>query len=242
MIDWHPKGKTLAIFEEKKGTVWLNLYNSEKHKINCKELFGFEKILSSSYNEKGNRMILSGVKDSYSDIFEYTVLGNSHKQLTNDIYDDLEPQYFPNTNEIIFTSNRKNIKSNDEEIDTDFDLFKINKIKKKLTQLTNSSLINERQPQPTKNKDYHFICDENGIYNHYQTIIDSTISHIDTVIHYRYTSNNQQLSNLNRNILELNLSDNQEEYCLLYRANNEYFFLLGAKNKTVIFEDNYTKT
>ncbi|MDC3389683.1 hypothetical protein OAW64_00805 [Flavobacteriales bacterium] len=242
VIDWHPKGKILAIFEEKKGTVWLNLYDSEKHKNNYKELFGFEKILSSSYNEKGNRMILSVVKDSYSDIFEYTVLGNSHKQLTNDIYDDLEPQYFPNTNEIIFTSNRKNIKSNDEEIDTDFDLFKINKIKKKLIQLTNSSLINERQPQPTKNKDYHFICDENGIYNHYQTIIDSTISHIDTVIHYRYTSNNQQLSNLNRNILELNLSDNQEEYCLLYRANNEYFFLLGAKNKTVIFEDNYTKT
>ena len=69
---------------------------------------GFEKILSSSYNSKGNRMILSAVKDSYTDLFEYTVLGNSHKQLTDDIYDDLEPKYFPNSDEIIFSSNRHN--------------------------------------------------------------------------------------------------------------------------------------
>ena len=107
VIDWHPKGTFLAIFEEKKGGVWLNLYDTKSKKKNYKEIMGFEKILSSSYNDKGNRMILSAVKDSYTDLFEYTVLGNSHKQLTNDIYDDLEPEYFPNSDEIIFSSNRQ---------------------------------------------------------------------------------------------------------------------------------------
>ena len=45
-------------------------------------------------------MILSAVKDSYTNIFEYTVLGNSHIQLTNDKYDDLEPTYFSNAQKL----------------------------------------------------------------------------------------------------------------------------------------------
>ena len=153
-------------------------------------------------------MILSAVKISYTDIFEYTVLGNSHIQLTNDIYDDLEPTYFPNSDEIIFSSNRKNIISNKMILIKILIYLKWISIKEKIILLTNSNDINERQPHALKNKNYHFISDENGIFNHYQTIIDSTISHIDTIIHYRYINSSQQLSNLNRNILEFNMNGN----------------------------------
>ena len=51
-------------------------------------------------------MVLSAVKDSYSDIFEYTILGNSYIHLTNDIFDDLDAKYVPKSNQIIFSSNR----------------------------------------------------------------------------------------------------------------------------------------
>ena len=138
ILNWHPKGKILAIFEEKKGSVWLNLYDTKEYKKNYKEIFGLEKIISASYNRKGNRMIISAVKDSYTDIFEYTVLGNSHIQLTNDKYDDLEPTYFSNAQEIIFSSNRKNIISNKIDFDNDFDLYKMDLKKKKIIPLTNS--------------------------------------------------------------------------------------------------------
>ena len=242
VIDWHPKGTFLAIFEEKKGGVWLNLYDTKSKKKNYKEIMGFEKILSSSYNDKGNRMILSAVKDSYTDLFEYTVLGNSHKQLTNDIYDDLEPEYFPNSDEIIFSSNRQHKMLTENNLDKDFDLFKLNTNNKKIISLTNSDDIDERQPQPVENKNYHYVSDENGIFNHYQTIIDSTISHIDTIIHYRYTSSSQQLSNFNRNIIEIDFSRNLNQYVLLYRLNNEYDFYLGSKNKSVIFENTFSET
>jgi hypothetical protein len=242
IIDWHPKGKFLAIFEEKKGGIWLNLYNTETKKKNYKEVMGFEKILSSSYNTKGNRMILSAVKDSYTDLFEYTILGNSHKQLTNDIYDDLEPKYFPNSNEIIFSSNRSNATIDAIDFDKDFDLYKISTDTKKIVTLTNTNDIDERQPQPVKNKNYHYISDKNGIFNHYQTIIDSTISHIDTMIHYRYISSSQQLSNFNRNIIEINFSQNLNQYGLLYKLNNKYKFHIGENDKSVIFENTFSKT
>ena len=203
---------------------------------------GFEKILSSSYNDKGNRMILSAVKDGYTDLFEYTVLGNSHKQLTNDIYDDLEPEYFPNSDEIIFSSNRQHKMLPENNLDKDFDLFKLNTNNKKIISLTNSDDIDERQPQPVENKNYHYISDKSGIFNHYQTVIDSTISHIDTIIHYRYTSSSQQLSNFNRNIIEIDISRNLNQYVLLYRLNNEYNFYIGSKNKSVIFENTFSET
>ena len=238
ILNWHPKGKILAIFEEKKGSVWLNLYDTKEYKKNYKEIFGLEKILSASYNWKGNRMILSAVKDSYTDIFEYTVLGNSHIQLTNDKYDDLEPTYFSNAQEIIFSSNRKNINSDKIDFDNDFDLYKMDFKKKKIIPLTNSNDVNERSPYALKNKNYHFISDENGIYNHYQTITDSTISHIDTIIHYRYINSSQQLSNLNRNILEFNMNGNSTHYGILIKSNNEFSILLGNINNTVIFEEN----
>ena len=242
VIDWHPKGTFLAIFEEKKGGVWLNLYDTKSKKKNYKEIMGFEKILSSSYNDKGNKMILSAVKDSYTDLFEYTVLGNSHKQLTNDIYDDLEPEYFPNSDEIIFSSNRQHKMLPENNLDKDFDLFKLNTNNKKVISLTNSDNIDERQPQPVENKNYHYVSDKNGIFNHYQTVIDSTISHIDTIIHYRYTSSSQQLSNFNRNIIEIDISRNLNQYVLLYRLNNEYNFYIGSKNKSVIFENTFSET
>ena len=203
---------------------------------------GFEKILSASYNSKGNRMILSAVKDSYTDLFEYTVLGNSHKQLTNDIFDDLEPKYFPSSDEIIFSSNRNNKTLGTNILDKDFDLFKLKTSNNKIISLTNSNEIDERQPQPIENKNYHYLSDKNGIFNHYQTIIDSTISHIDTMIHYRYTSSSQQLSNFKRNILEINFSRNLKQYGLLYRLNNEYDFYIGDKNNSVIFENTFSET
>jgi hypothetical protein len=187
-------------------------------------------------------MILSAVKDSYTDLFEYTVLGNSHKQLTDDIYDDLEPKYFPSSDEIIFSSNRHHKSHVTNNLDKDFDLFKLNTSNKKIVSLTNSNDIDERQPQPVEKKNYHYISDENGIFNHYQTIIDSTISHIDTMIHYRYTSSSQQLSNFNRNIIEIDFSLNLDQYVLLYRLNNEYDFYLGDKNKSIIFENTFSET
>lgn len=242
ILNWHPKGKVLAIFEEKKGSVWLNSYETDRDKKNYKEIFGLEKILSAAYNKKGNRMILSAVKESHTNIFEYTVLGNSHVQLTNDKYDNLEPSYFPNSNDIIFSSNRKNTSSNIADFDVDFDLFKLNSRKKKIIQLTNSDDINERTPHTLRNNNYHFISDVNGIYNHYQTITDSTISHIDTAIHYRYIYSSQQLSNLNRNIVEFNMNNNSSHYCFLFKINNEYSIFLGNTDNTVIYEDNNNKT
>ena len=242
ILDWHPSGEVLAIFEEKKGGITLNLYNLLNKKKNIKYLSGLEKVLSSSYNKKGSKMVLSAVKDSYSDIFEYTVLGNSYTQLTNDIFDDLDPKYVPKSNQIIFSSNRPLDNTNSNLFKNNFDLYKISSATKKIIQLTNTKDHNEIQPQPTTKNNYNFLSDENGIYNHFQTIVDSTISHIDTMIHYRYISSTHQLSHFSRNSLEIDFSSKTSLYSLLYRRNNNYEFYLGDKKNCTMFENKSSKT
>jgi len=242
ILDWHPSGEVLAIFEEKKGGITLNLYNLLNKKKNIKYLLGLEKVLSCSYNKKGSKMVLSAVKDSYSDIFEYTVLGNSYTQLTNDIFDDLDAKYVPKSNQIIFSSNRPLDNTNSNLFKNNFDLYKISSATKKIIQLTNTKDHNEIQPQPTTKNNYTFLSDENGIYNHFQTIVDSTISHIDTMIHYRYVSSTHQLSHFSRNSLEIDFSSKTSLYSLLYRRNNNYEFYLGDKKNCTMFENKSSKT
>jgi hypothetical protein len=242
ILDWHPSDKVLAIFEEKKGGVTLNLYDVLNKKNNIKYLLGLEKILSSSYNKKGTKMVLSAVKDSYSDIFEYTILGNSYIHLTNDIFDDLDAKYVPKSNQIIFSSNRPFNDINPNLFKKNSDLFKISSVNKKITQLTNTEHCNEIQPQPITKNNYNFLSDENGTFNHFQTIIDSTISHIDTVIHYRYISSTNQLSNFSRNSLEIDFSSKTSLYSLLYRKNNHYEFYLGNKKNCTMFENKSSNT
>ena len=186
-------------------------------------------------------MVLSAVKDSYSDIFEYTVLG-SYTQLTNDIFDDLDAKYVPKSNQIIFTSNRPLNNTNSNLFKNNFDLYKISSVTKKIIQLTNTKDYNEKQPQPTTKNNYNFLSDENGIYNHFQTIVDSTISHIDTMIHYRYISSTHQLSHFSRNSLEIDFSSKTSLYSLLYRRNNNYEFYLGDRKNCTMFENKSSKT
>ena len=52
-----------------------------------------------------------------------------------------------------------------------FDLFKIHIKKRNITRLTQTHDFNEINPEPINKNNYHYLCDENGIFNHYQTSI-----------------------------------------------------------------------
>ena len=56
-----------------------------------------------------NTLLLSAVKkNGHTDIFTYRVDNNKMKQITNDVYDDLDPTFvsFQNRTGVIFASNR----------------------------------------------------------------------------------------------------------------------------------------
>jgi hypothetical protein len=244
IIAWHPEGKVLSIFEEKKGEILLNLYDTKLKKKNTKPLLNLEKVLSCSYNTKGDKMIFSAVNNAQTDLYQYSVLGNSQKQITNDSYDNYDPKYIPNSNEVIFSSNRNKIskKISPTPNNNNFDLYQINVKTRKLKQLTNTPNYNEKHPQPLNRFKCHYLCDKNGVYNHFQKSIDSTISHIDTAINYRYFDVTQQLSNFSNNALEIYFQPFSSSYTLLSKQNNKYQFYIGKDDDIIFLEDNLKNT
>lgn len=234
LITWSPNGDALAYTEENEGVVKLNIYNVDAKETTSRTLMGLTKVLDIAYNDAGNKMIFSAVKKGQVDIFYYNIVGNSYKQLTDDIYDDLNPQFIDNSSAIIFSSNRKNDSLlSDVEIkpynyNYDLYIFKLDDSRQKtLKRVTNTPSMNEFQPYEIEPLKYTYLGDENGITNRYIASYDSVISSVDTVIHYRYFSKSSIVTNYKRNVLKLDVANKTKKLGLLMLHNDSYNLYLG---------------
>ncbi len=74
------------------------------------------------------------------------------------------------------------------DIEENFDLYVYNYAKKDLIlkRITETPVANEMRPESYGFNTISYLSDENGIYNTYLATIDSTVSSVDTAIHYRY--------------------------------------------------------
>lgn len=192
VLAWHPNSKVLTYIYERKGHLWLEFYTIESKEKQKKELFYVEKVLNYSFSDDAQELVMSAIKKGNTDIFIYELSASTYRQITNDIADDLQPKFIENSEKIIFSSNRKSkqlkIKNNADPqlIGDNFNLFVYDKNKDSvLTQITHSAEANATNPIETTTNKYIFLSDKSGLNNQYQIEIDSTISHIDTSIHYR---------------------------------------------------------
>ncbi len=245
-LAWHPTGKVLAFIEDKKGQLILNLYDMEDHNKTKRKLLNIEKVLSLEYARNGKKIVFSAVNTGQTDLFLYNVVGNSQQQLTNDLYDDLYPSFISGT-EVIFSSNRHDdtirYTSSVDYINNDLDIFVLNiNSKKKLKQITDSPLADEKYPNSYDNDHYTYLSNKTGIYNRYIAYYDSTISHIDTIVHYRYFSQTDRLSNYYRDVLQLSHSASSDNFSMLMKKDGKYKFYKGNINEDLIFENNIKPT
>jgi hypothetical protein len=213
LIAWHPTGEILAYIVETKGTVYLYLYNV-KDKTEDKILLQyFQKVLDFSYSNNGQLLVMSAVQNGQTDIFVYNLASRSSEQITRDIFDDYNPRFINNSKEIIFSSNRINdtIKFDDnsqKELNENNDIFiyKYASRSKILRRITQTKDVNEIFPMEYDNKHITFLSDKNGIQNRVIASFDSTISHIDTTIHYRYFTKTKDITNYKSSIIEQDIN------------------------------------
>ncbi len=194
VLDWHPSGEGIAFFSELKGELILFIYDRTTKKTVKKRIKNLDKVLDFSYSPDGKFMIISAVVKGQTDLYVYDVLGNTMKQITDDIYDDLNPRYTDKGQNVIFVSNRNTdtifkkpeIEFSDRQ--NDIYLMRLKDVGKTyifLDRITNTSEINESQPYQLKSGEYVFLSDKNGLNNRFIAEKDSVISFIDTIIHYR---------------------------------------------------------
>lgn len=213
LVAWHPSGRILSILVERKGELYLYLYDLEEKKFERQILYSFDKVLDMSYNDDGTLLVFSAVIKGQSDIFVYNIASGSYEQITKDIYDDLNPRFINHSGEIIFSSNRPGdtlrfdepVEINKLHFNHDLFLYQYTAKKKILHRLTQTGEINETQPQPYIDNYFSFLSDESGIVNRYLARFDSVIAFVDTATHYRYFTTLFPVTNYSRNILELDI-------------------------------------
>jgi hypothetical protein len=233
VLAWHPSGQALSIALERRGQLFLRTYTTDDRKSVEKPVLMLKKILSMEYSPDGRNMIFSAVRDGRTDLYLYYVIGNRQEQLTDDQFDDLDPNFVDDGRRIIFSSDRTNdtLKANADvrlvNGNKDLFLYDLGSRSPLLVRLTQTPDINERQAAQYDSTNYTFLSDADGLMNRYLLRYDSTVSHIDTTVHYRYFTVEEQLTHLKRSILEQNVHAKRGRYTQLQFNNGKYQFFSG---------------
>ncbi len=215
VIAWHPSNRILTYINEEKAGLVMYFHRVQEKSTEERNLLYFDKVLDFSYSPDGTRLVFSAVKDGITDIYIHTIASGTNEQITRDLADDLHPRWLREAPEMImFTSNRlndtlTNTGSPFERLSPTFDLFLYNTTGKGnvLTRLPEGRFISRYQPSETGRNRFTYVGDNNGILNRFTASFDSTISHIDTITHYRYFIRSQALTDYDRNILDQSVSD-----------------------------------
>ena len=199
---WHPNSTVLAVATEEKGNAKLFFYDTKSNNIffpkNMMSSLMFQKILSMSYSADAKSMILSAVKNGRTDIYLLNITSGVAKQITNDIYNDVNPQFIGKAGQIIFSSNRNSGNG------IYHDLYKVDlNFPDTVVQLTNTMLDDEINVQP--DDDIYYLSDHSGYYNIYRAQFDSAISFVDTATHYNYHINTLSKTDIRENIIDYDI-------------------------------------
>jgi len=96
-----------------------------------------------------------------------------------------------------------------------------------LTRLSATPGVNETQPFQWDSASYTYLADVDGILNRFRVRYDSVVSQIDTIVHYRYFTVDERLSDLRRSILEQDVNSERGRFTALQLKDGKYRFYTG---------------
>ncbi|MFY7964028.1 MAG: hypothetical protein ACOVO1_03970 [Chitinophagaceae bacterium] len=192
ILAWDVKGtKILCIYWEDGKTKMFVYDVIAKYKRNKQEIKDFDQILDANYLLDDNTLVLSAAKNGHTDIYTYKIEEQKATQITNDVYDDLNPSLvsFANRTGIIYSSNRPS--PNASLADTvqpsryRFNIFLVDILNysaaKQITQLTNLKYGNATMPMQYNTNHFTFVSDENGVGNRWAGFFNSQRAGLDTL-------------------------------------------------------------
>lgn len=192
ILAWDGKGTRLLVVYWEQGKIKMFVYDMiARIKRDGQEIKGFEQILDAGFMLNQNTLLLSAVKNGYTDIFTYNTQSQKIEQITNDVYDDLDPTFvsFPNRSAIIFASNRPSADAPNTDTvipgKNKFNIFLADILNKsdfkQITQLTKMKFGNARYPMQYNANHFTFVCDENGIQNRWAGFFSTQREGLDTL-------------------------------------------------------------
>ena len=230
LLAWHPNSEILSFILEEEGKIQLYNLDVNTGKQASTYLYDFQKVSSFAYAHKSRKIVLAATRMGKPDIYVYNLFSNTVEQITDDYHTDLDPVFTYDDRQIVFSSNRDNDTLKHEgDIrfqNKQFDLFAYNYECGTVLNLTKQRCSNNILPEPLKDGSLLYLSDTSGYYNLYQIRFDSAISHIDTIIHYRYFGKKEQLTDYSSNIIDYTYQPRDHKAVLLMAdQNGEKFFM-----------------
>jgi hypothetical protein len=96
-----------------------------------------------------------------------------------------------------------------------------------LKRVTKTRLANEIQPVPYSPGYFSYLSDANGVYNRYTAKFDSTVSFVDTTVHYRYYTQSFPITNYPRSVLSQDVSYTGQKTAELVFEKNKFHIYTG---------------
>lgn len=192
ILAWDGKGSRLLCIYSKEGHSYMFVYDVVANIKRFKqEITGFDQILDAGFMLDANTLLLSAVKNGHTDIYTYRIDNEKVKQITNDVYDDLDPSVvaFPNRVGIIFASNRPgpDAPKGDTVLPSrnHFNIYLVdinnNSEMKQISQLTNVHFGNARYPMQYNVNHFTYVNNENGIANRWAGFFTTQREGLDTL-------------------------------------------------------------
>jgi Tol biopolymer transport system component len=209
---------TLGIINVDKAEYQLIMHDIGSGRSQKRSLGKITQVKDFQFHENGKTAIVSADSRGQNDLFLLSLGKNSMRRITNDSYDDLNPEFIPGTNQIVFSSNRTNdtIKRETvklDEIDANFNLFIMNmdSVTGVLTRVTNT-LSHDIQPIPQDSSVIYYISDQKGIYNLYKYEIKTKLYN--------------QISNFSKSIkqFDLNLKKGSMAYIMTNEREDQIYY------------------
>ncbi len=105
LLSW-ADANTLGVIGTKNGQYVFWLYDLLTKSKLPRELDRFSNIRNFDFSGNGRLAVLSADFEGQNDLFLISSRRDRTRRLTNDLFDDLDPSFIPNSNTIVFSSNR----------------------------------------------------------------------------------------------------------------------------------------
>ncbi|HTH57949.1 MAG TPA: hypothetical protein VL728_18000 [Cyclobacteriaceae bacterium] len=170
LLSWSD-ASTLGVIGVKEGQYIFWLYDLKTKTKLPRELDKFSNIRSFSFSNNGRLVIVSADFEGQNDLFLLSSRRDRTKRLTNDAFDDLDPAFIPNSNTIVFSSNRAT-----DSLTTDVKalqklspyynlfLFNIDTTTNRLRRVTHT-LSKDFHPHAMDERNFFYLSDQRGITN-----------------------------------------------------------------------------
>ncbi len=213
--------KTLGLITGKRGRHIFSIYDLDTDSRLLRPMDRFSQINSIDFSSSGKLGVFSADVNGHNDIYLISTKRDRVKRLTSDVYDDIAPYFIPDTNEIIFSSNRETnaLKPEGreyEDLPDNFNLFhySLDTTANELVRLTNT-VSRDAMPKSDEQGNVYYLSDQKGITNLFRYTHSTKLFH--------------QISNFKYSIKEfdINVATGRLVYVMLEKG-EEHIFIDNA--------------